>query len=64
MFVNLAITSLGNSAFSELEASLFCLGSLAECVPDESDYDSIMGRIFGSQMFDILASLPVGCEQY
>lgn len=59
MFVQLALQALQTASYAELEASLYCLSALADCVPDEGDSDAIMGQLFGSNLFGVLTSNPV-----
>lgn len=59
MFVQLALQALHTASYTELEASLYCLSALADCVPDESDYDTIISQLFGSELFSILAATQV-----
>lgn len=37
MFANLVLQSLENGRWAELEASLFCLGTLSDCISDEEN---------------------------
>lgn len=66
LFARMALQSLGTGAWEELEASLFCLGALADCI-DEGRCDSILAGIFGSSFFDLLAGedsqIPVRTRQ-
>ena len=54
LFAKMSIQSLESGAWAELEASLFCLGALADCA-DEDECDTLLEDIFGSALFGILA---------
>jgi hypothetical protein len=66
LFARMTLQSLETGAWEELEASLFCLGALSDCV-DEGRCDSILARIFGSALFGLLADedtqVPVRTRQ-
>jgi hypothetical protein len=55
MFTNMALRSLQNGAWDELEASIFCLGALADCIPDDGQSDDILKTIFDSPLFSVVA---------
>jgi hypothetical protein len=54
LFARMTLQSLRTGAWAELEASLFCLGALSDCI-DEGRCDSILASIFGSTLFALLA---------
>ncbi|KAK7934986.1 hypothetical protein PG985_000481 [Apiospora marii] len=54
VFVDLTTQSLSNTAWAELEAAAFCLGSLSDCLPDNDSCDAALSKVFGSQLFDLL----------
>ena len=65
-FVSLALDSLRNHAWSQLEATLFCLNALSDSISDESSSDVILSRLFSSSLFfDMMSSssLPVKPRQ-
>lgn len=42
-------------AWEEIEASLFCLDSLSDCLSDEPEEDSALKVMFGSRLFSMMA---------
>lgn len=67
LFVDLTLQGVSNSAWAELEAAAFCLGSLSDCVSDSTSCDEILSKVFGSQLFDLLRQghsvVPVRARQ-
>ncbi|KAI1844669.1 hypothetical protein JX266_009125 [Neoarthrinium moseri] len=67
LFVDLTLQGVSNSAWAELEAAAFCLGSLSDCVSDSTSCDDILSKVFGSQLFDLLRQgqsvVPVRARQ-
>ncbi|KAI0127513.1 armadillo-type protein [Xylariales sp. AK1849] len=67
LFVDLTLQGLSHSAWAELEAAAFCLGSLSDCVSDSTDCDEILSKVFGSQLFEMLRQghsiVPVRARQ-
>lgn len=67
LFVDLTLQALSSTAWAELEAAAYCLGSLSDCVSDSTDCDGILSKIFGSQLFDLLRQgqsvVPVRARQ-
>ncbi|KAL1839946.1 hypothetical protein VTJ49DRAFT_990 [Mycothermus thermophilus] len=57
-FADLFLQALGAQSWTELEASAFCLGALADCVSDDSKYDQELSKIFSSPFFDLLGQAP------
>jgi hypothetical protein len=66
LFASMVTQSSAAAAWPELEASLFCLGALAECV-NGTNCDTFLAEVFGSPLFEILASeeisVPLRCRQ-
>lgn len=66
LFARMTLQSLETGAWAELEASLFCLGALSDCV-DEGRCDNILASIFGSALFGLLADeeaqIPIRTRQ-
>jgi hypothetical protein len=58
LFARMTLQSLQAGAWAELEACLFCLGALSDCV-DEGRCDNILASIFGSALFSLLADEDV-----
>jgi hypothetical protein len=67
MFARMTLQSLEETAWEELEASLFCLGAFADCISDGDVCDNILGDVFGSPLFgtlaDTAACVPVRTRQ-
>ncbi|KAF7525217.1 hypothetical protein G7054_g11163 [Neopestalotiopsis clavispora] len=67
LFVDLTLQGVSTTAWAELEAAAFCLGSLSDCVSDSTSCDEILGKVFGSQLFDLLRQghsvVPVRARQ-
>lgn len=72
MFASLVLQSLDGSRWAELEASLYCLGTLSDCISDEendegSEWNTIVGTILASQLFNALTdptnSIPTRVRQ-
>lgn len=58
MFARLIAESLATSAWADLEAAAFCLGSLSDCVSDGDSCDDVLTLVFGSPLFDLLLKQP------
>ncbi|KAK4227944.1 putative importin [Podospora fimiseda] len=55
-FTELFLQSLATQSWSELEATIFCLSSLSDCVSEEDDrYDEDLAKVFASGLFDLLS---------
>ncbi|KAI0382663.1 ARM repeat-containing protein [Hypomontagnella monticulosa] len=54
MFVDRIIESLSKSCWAELEAAAFCLGALADSIPEGVPCDDLLTQVFGSSLFDSL----------
>ncbi|KAI0860991.1 armadillo-type protein [Xylaria cubensis] len=67
LFVDLTLRALANSAWADLEAACFCLGSLSDCVSEGKSYDDVLAKVFGSSLFDLLRQgqsvIPVRTRQ-
>ncbi|RYC56842.1 hypothetical protein CHU98_g9366 [Xylaria longipes] len=67
LFVDLILRALANSAWADLEATCFCLGSLSDCVSEGNFYDHTLTKVFGSSLFDLLRQeqdvIPVRARQ-
>lgn len=65
-FARLAIESLANHAWLHLEATLFCLNALSDCITDEFVVDKALSMIFGSSLFAAMmgsTTIPATCRQ-
>lgn len=67
MFARMTVQSLSTGAWQELEASLFCLGALADCISEEEATDRVLSSVFGSSLFSVLvdsdATVPARTRQ-
>ncbi|KAI8963555.1 ARM repeat-containing protein [Daldinia sp. FL1419] len=67
IFAKNMLEALPRSAWAELEATAFCLGSLSDCLPDENSFDDILTQVFGSPLFELLRQgqsvVPVRARQ-
>lgn len=50
-FTKLALESLSNRAWLQLEATLFCLNALSDSIPDDDSSDGALCCLFGSSLF-------------
>lgn len=55
-FANLALESLSNGAWLHLEATLFCINALSDCIGDEDSVDNVLSELFASSLFADMAS--------
>lgn len=64
---NLASGALQDHSWLHLEATLFCLNALSECISDEDVVDSILSGLFGSALFanmmDPMLAIPSKTQQ-
>ncbi|EPE07056.1 importin [Ophiostoma piceae UAMH 11346] len=67
IFTDLLLQSINDKAWSQIEATAFCLAALSDCVSDDANYDGILESIFSSPLFSLLAlgesQLPVRLRQ-
>lgn len=54
MFVDLLLQHLNAASWAELEASAFCVASLADCIADDDKCDDMVGKVFSAPFFDLL----------
>ena len=54
-FGQLALASLDNRAWLDLEATLFCINALSDAVANEQEADKILSALFSSCLFDSMA---------
>ena len=55
-FANLALHSLQNGAWLHLEATLFCISALSDCVAEEVSVDRVLSKLFASSLFAEMSS--------
>ena len=53
-FAELAVQTLRSQSWTELEAAMFCLGSLADCTLGDDRSDAALRSVFESPLFDTL----------
>ena len=51
IFAELVVMALNESAWPRLEAAVFCLASLADCVRDDEQADEALHSVFSSSLF-------------
>lgn len=63
-FAHLALESLTNHAWLNLEATLFCLNALSESVSVDESVDEALSKIFGSSLFADMtnSTIPASCR--
>lgn len=54
MFVDLLLQHLNSASWTELEASAFCVASLADCIADDDKCDDMISKVFSAPFFDLL----------
>jgi hypothetical protein len=54
MFVDLLLQHLSSASWAELEASAFCVASLADCIADDENCDDMISKIFSAPFFELL----------
>lgn len=59
LFVTMSLNALSRQEWPQLEASLFCIGTLSYAVDDDPAYDTMLEGIFGSPLFAVLANPAV-----
>lgn len=55
-FAELSITAMNDSAWLRLEAAIFCLGGLADCIEEDPRCDEALSSVFDSPLFALLQS--------
>lgn len=53
-FVDLLLQSISSRHWGQIEAALFCLGAISDCVGDEGTCDTDLHKIFSSSLFQLL----------
>ncbi|KAK1756246.1 armadillo-type protein [Echria macrotheca] len=56
-FVNLYLESLQKQSWAEVEATLYCLGGLSDCVTEEAKYDNELSRVFSLPFFNLVGQV-------
>lgn len=58
VFVDLLLQSLPTRDWARIEAALFCLGAISDCVGDSGNSDEDLHKIFSSELFSLFSSGP------
>lgn len=58
IFVNLLLQSLPARDWAQIEAALFCLGAISDCVGDSRDCDQDLHKVFSSELFQLVSPGP------
>lgn len=61
-FADLLLQSLSVRDWAQIEAALFCLGALSDCVGDNGDCDQDLHKIFSSELFQLIGPGPARSE--
>lgn len=62
IFVNLLLQSLPVRDWAQIEAALFCLGAISDCVGDSDDCDADLHKVFSSELFQLVGPGPPRSE--
>ncbi|KAL2289108.1 hypothetical protein FJTKL_02920 [Diaporthe vaccinii] len=58
IFVDLLLQALPVRDWAQIEASLFCLGAISDCVGDSGDCDQDLHKVFSSELFQLVGPGP------
>lgn len=58
VFIELTQQSIKIGNWTELEASMYCLASFADCITGDEDRDEYLGRIFEPSVFALFTNSP------
>jgi hypothetical protein len=53
-FAELVLEALSSSAWAQLEAAVYCLGSLADCIKEDTQYDEALSQVFSASLIEPL----------
>ncbi|KKY36405.1 putative importin 13 [Diaporthe ampelina] len=53
IFVDLLLQALPAREWARIEASLFCLGAISDCIGDSGDCDQDLHKVFSSELFQL-----------
>ncbi|KAH8889540.1 ARM repeat-containing protein [Thozetella sp. PMI_491] len=66
-FAELLLQYLPSQAWAEIEASIFCLGSLSDCISDNGEADTVLSKVFTPSLFELLSQsrglIPIRLRQ-
>lgn len=57
-FVDLLLRALPAREWAQIEASLFCLGAISDCIGDSGDCDQDLHKVFSSELFQLVGPGP------
>ncbi|KAK3313452.1 armadillo-type protein [Apodospora peruviana] len=59
-FADLSLQSVATRAWAEVEASVFCLGSLSDCISENAEMDAQLAKVFAAPFFEMLGGGETG----
>ncbi|KUI65497.1 hypothetical protein VM1G_00937 [Cytospora mali] len=62
VFVDLLLQSLPARDWAQIEASLYCLGAISDCVGDNGECDQDLHEVFSSELFQLVGPGPARAE--
>lgn len=62
IFVDLLLQSLPARHWPQIEAALYCLGAISDCVGDSGDCDQELHQVFSSELFQLVGPGPARAE--
>lgn len=58
VFVDMLLQSLPTRDWARIEAALFCLGAISDCVGDSANSDEDLHKVFSSELFQLVGPGP------
>lgn len=58
VFVDMLLQSLHTRDWARIEAALFCLGAISDCVGDSANSDEDLHKVFSSELFQLVGPGP------
>lgn len=62
IWVDMLLQALPARDWGRVEAALFCLGAISDCVRDSEDSDEYLHRVFSSELFSLVGPGPARSE--
>lgn len=62
LWVDMLLQALPERNWARIEAALFCLGAISDCVGDSGDCDQDLHRVFSSDLFQLVGPGPARSE--
>lgn len=62
IWVEMLLQALPDRDWARIEAALFCLGAISDCVGDSGDCDQDLHRVFSSELFQLVGPGPARSE--